>query len=111
MPDRGGSPDWWFALGRLLPGEVRRRLFEPACYDLARERLTQRRNRSAEWRFTLRAMGVLVASSWCGAQLLLLDRRRMLKVARVLGWVLLALSLATAFALRDCVQQLATLYQ
>ncbi len=36
MPERR---PWWAALGRLLPREVRERVYEPACYEHLRNQL------------------------------------------------------------------------
>lgn len=38
MPEAARVP-WWRSLGRLLPGDVRERVFEPACYEHLRRRL------------------------------------------------------------------------
>ena len=40
MPDRNGAFERWSALGKLLPRDVRERIFEPAFGDLARSWLT-----------------------------------------------------------------------
>lgn len=38
---------WWTALGRLLPREVRERVFEPACYERLHDVLANRTTRRA----------------------------------------------------------------
>jgi hypothetical protein len=36
------SAPWWALLGRLLPREVRERVYEPACYERLRDALQHR---------------------------------------------------------------------
>jgi hypothetical protein len=56
VPD-GRSAGRWRALGRLLPREVRERVFEPAFADLLRAWLTSSRSGVP---FPLRAVGTLL---------------------------------------------------
>jgi len=47
MPERTRSFERWRTLGRLLPREVRERVFEPAFTDLLRAWLTRERTEGA----------------------------------------------------------------
>ena len=71
----------WFALGALLPAEVRWRLFEPAYYDLVREELVERKGARGGRPFALRVVWLFVASSGLGVVLLLQDGERRRKLA------------------------------
>lgn len=97
---------WWFSLGAVLPREIRERIFEPACYDLLRERASRDKDLREKWSYSLRAVNILVSSTWRGALLVLPRRRsfrRFAKIAVLGGFAALILMLVL---LRDWIMQL-----
>ena len=86
----------WFRLGGLLPAEVRRRIFEPAYYDLARRHLV-----AGEGWFGLDVLRLLAGSSCHGLVFLLRDRRRAQRLLLAVSLMALLLSLIMAILLRD----------
>lgn len=56
MPERTGTLERWRALGRLLPPDVRERIFEPAYSDLIHAWLMAARGRR-RLPFGMRALG------------------------------------------------------
>ena len=107
MPSRVPLPRGWSVLGVLLPADVRRRLFEPAYYDLMREQLGSHPGDRAERRMAIRALTLFLASSWYGAQLMLLDRRRVARIVIGLFVVAAASSVILSFLLREWIFQIA----
>lgn len=110
MSDRPPLSGRWFSLGALLPAEVRRRLFEPAYYDLLREHLLGRGEGARSWPFGLRALRLWAGSSCHGTVLMLRDRSRRQRL--LLGFAVMAvfISLVAAMLLRDWLLHLASLY-
>lgn len=74
----------WRILGALLPGEVRRRLFEPAAYDLLREHLARGR------RYRLSLLRMWLSSLFHG---LILSLSQWVRVRRVFTKVAIASAL------------------
>ncbi len=97
---------WWFSLGVVLPREIRERIFEPACYDLLRERVSRDRDRRRKWSDSLRAVNILVSSTWRGALLVLPKRRGVRKFAKIAVWGGLAVAILMLILLRDWIRQL-----
>ena len=100
-PERSRPRSRWFALGALLPAVVRRRLFEPAYYDLVREELVERKGERSGWAFGRRAGWLLVASFCLGVGLLLRDRERRRKLAVGLAWTAVVATLIMVVLLRE----------
>ena len=103
MDEMGTGHGRWFRLGALLPAEVRRRIFEPAYYDLARRHLVTR-----EGGFALGVVGLLLGSSCQGLMLLLRDHRRVQHVLLAASLMTLFFSLIMAILLRDWLFHLAS---
>ena len=99
-PERLRPPGRWFALGALLPVEVRRRLFEPAYYDLLREELA-RNGEGSGWTFAWRAAWLLLVSCFQGIALLLRDPKRRRKLIVRLAWMAIVAALLMTFLLRE----------
>ncbi len=97
---------WWFALGTVLPREIRERIFEPACYDLLRERASRDKDRRERWSYSLRAVNILLSSSWRGALLVLPKRRGVRKFAKIAVFGGLAAAILMLILLRDWILQL-----
>ena len=99
--ERRGPQSRWFALGALLPAEVRQRLFEPAYYDLVREELVKHKGERSAWAFGRRTGWLLLTSFCLGAVLLLRDRTRRRKLARGLALTALVATLIMAVLLHE----------
>ncbi len=97
---------WWFALGTVLPREIRERIFEPACYDLLRERVSRDKDRREKWSYSLRAVHILVSSTWRGALLVLPKRRSVRRLAKIAVLGGLAAAILMLILLRDWILQL-----
>ena len=93
----------WFWLGVLLPTAVRRRIFEPAYYDLARRHLL-----TGEGWFAFGVLRLLLGSCCHGLVFLLRDRRRAQRVLLAVSRMALLLSLVMAILLRDWLVRLAS---
>ena len=104
MPEQTGV--WWFSLGAVLPREIRERIFEPACYDLLRERASRDKHRRERWTYSLRAVNILVSSTWRGALLVLPKRRGVRKFAKIAVLGGLAAAILMLIFLRDWILQL-----
>ena len=101
MSERPRPPSRWFALGALLPTEVRRRLFEPAYYDLMREELVERKGKRSGWALGRHAVWLLLASSCLGVVFLLRDRERRRRLAVGLAWTAVVATLIMAVLLHE----------
>ena len=104
MPEQTGV--WWFSLGAVLPKEIRERIFEPACYDLLRERAGCGGDRRERWSYSLRAVNILLSSTWRGALLVLPKRRGVRKFAKIAVLGGLAAAILMLILLRDWIMQL-----
>ncbi len=104
MPEQTGV--WWFSLGAVLPREIRERIFEPACYDLLRERASRDNDRRERWSYSLRAVHILVSSTWRGALLVLPKRRSVRRLAKIAVLGGLAAAILMLILLRDWIRQL-----
>ena len=100
MPDRNPSPRGWFVLGFLLPAQVRRRLFEPAYYDLLRERVDSHSGQS-QLLFSVGVLQIFLGSSCHGLLLVLRNPQQIQRLLLGIGVTLVLTSLALAILLRD----------
>ncbi len=66
---------WWCRLGRLLPRDVRERVYEPACYERLRRGL-EGRGRRATW-IPLYALAAFVAIAGFNLPWVFFDGRRL----------------------------------
>ena len=107
MSDENPATGPWQFVGALLPPDVRRRIFEPAYYDLARERLVAGAGPGGSW-FALGVFRLLVGSVGHGMVMLLRDRRRAQRFLLTLGLLALMTSLVLAVLLRDWILFLAS---
>ncbi len=89
-----------------MPREIRERIFEPACYDLLRERAGCGEDRRERWSYSLRAVNILVSSTWRGALLVLPKRRGIRKFAKIAVLGGLAAAILMLIFLRDWILQL-----
>jgi len=76
----------WRVLGRLLPSEVRERVFEPAFADLMRDELTVSQ-RPARASFGLRATGMCLRCLPIAVPQIFLKRGRLTRFGRASMWV------------------------
>jgi len=83
--ERGRAIERWRRIGRLLPTEVRERVFEPAYEDLARAWLGEGAGGSGRL-FGPRALSMLFLAAVVTVPRLILDRRRILGFAKVVVW-------------------------
>lgn len=95
---RGSAPTpWWCRLGRLLPRDVRERVYEPACYERLRRGL-EGRGRRAAW-IPLYALAAFVAVAGFNLPWVLFDGRRLSglgKATLVVGALAITLGYAAA---------------
>lgn len=86
----------WRLLGRLLPGEVRERVFDPAFYDLLYTWLTRPSDQGRPASFAARAIGTYVRCIPVSVPKLFFRRGRLTRLGAVAAWALPAL-LVVAF--------------
>ena len=95
------------SLGRLLPTEIRRRIFEPACNDLVREHLTAESGRRSSWSLALRTV-ILVLRSMCfGLVHAVFDRKRVKRLIVGLSVFVGIVAIVGIILLRDWIGQFA----
>ncbi len=102
MPDLDLRFARWRRLGRLLPREVRERVFEPEFGDLVHHRLTRRARSRVP--FGLLALGTLLGCAPIAIPRLFVRRGRMTRLGRVTAWsaaVLGSLALAWVNVMKD----------
>jgi hypothetical protein len=96
MRDGGGSLEGWRWLGRLLPADIRERVFEPALGDLQRAWLTGG-SRPASLPFGVYALGTYLGCVPGAVPLLFVRRGRLTRLGRTALWSATALALALAW--------------
>lgn len=79
---RGAGLERWRALGRLLPREIRERVFDPAFSDLLRTWVKGRGSAGA-LPFGLHALGTFVGCVPIAVPRLFIDRGRLTRLGRV----------------------------
>jgi len=82
----GGAPDGverWRLLGRLLPAEVRERIFEPAFGDLLRSHLTTREGAASRVPFPVRVAATFLGCAGIALPRLVVRHGRLTRFARV----------------------------
>ncbi len=97
----------WFVLGRLLPREVRTRIFEPAYNDLLREWLASGEE-APPWRFGVRALGILGGSAGVGVRRALLRRERIATVLKLVAGLVTLIAILLVVLLRDWIAYVVT---
>lgn len=93
------------SLGRLLPGEVRRRIFEPAYYDLLREHMADGARKQTRWSLSLGAARLLIGSMGCGLAHVALNRRAIKRFLVGLTVFASLVTIVSAIFLRDWLGQ------
>ena len=84
MPESGPRFERWRRLGRLLPSDVRERVFEPAFGDLLHGWLTRTRRRRTP--FGLHALGMLVGCAPIAVPRWFVRDGRLTRFGRVMVW-------------------------
>lgn len=97
MPEGSGGLGRWRRLGRLLPRDVRNRVFEPALADLMHERLAGGRG-ARRLPFGLLALGTCLGCLPPAARRVLVRGGRLTRVGQIAIWALTVLTVLT-FAL------------
>ena len=93
------------SLGRLLPGEVRRRIFEPAYFDLLREHVADGARKQTRWSLSLGAARLLIGSMGCGLAHVALNRRTIKRFLVGAGVVTALIAIVSAILLRAWIGQ------
>ena len=83
MPRRPSSGERWRILGRLLPADVRERIFEPAFSDLLYDSLTATPEQAPRAPFALRAVGTYMGCMPVALPRLFVRRGRLTRLGRV----------------------------
>ncbi len=91
MPDRAVGLERWRALGRLLPQDVRERVFEPAFGDLMHNRLTTAEDRP-RLPFGITALGTYLACFPIAIPRLFVKGGRLTSVGRASVWAVAVLA-------------------
>ena len=99
---------FWLRLGYFLPDEVRRRLFEPAYYDVVREHLSRTSDTWIRKPLAASVLYIFLSSSCHGLILLCRDRRRLQKIVRGLALTTIAVICAAAILLHEWILFLTT---
>ena len=92
----------WKWLGRLLPAEVRERVFEPAFADLLRAWLTEEEG-ARRLPFGVRALGTLAGCAPIALPSLFVRRGRLTRLGKAAVWVA-AIFTTLVFLLLNVVQ-------
>ena len=90
------GPGRWRAVGRLLPAEVRERVFEPAFSDLLRKHLQSRAVPGSTVPFGVQVIGMLFACGPAAIPRLFIHRGRFTKIGKIAAWGLTALIVIAA---------------
>jgi hypothetical protein len=99
VPDPPPQFERWRGLGRLLPADVRARVFEPALADLVHTWLTDRENRGSI-PFGLRALVTCLGCLPAAGRGLFIRRGRLTLLGRHWAWALVALTVIGMTAAR-----------
>jgi hypothetical protein len=92
MPDGSPSFERWRALGRVLPGEVRERVFDPAFTDLVRAWLTRSPDGSGA-PFWVSAIGTYLGCVPIAVPHFFVRRGRLTRLGKGLVWTASGLTL------------------
>ena len=87
MPDPGR---WWHVLGRLLPADVRERIYEPAFGDMLRAWLTAPAG-SRRTPFVVRALGTWLGCLAIGVPRWFVRDRKLTRLGQASAWALVLL--------------------
>lgn len=90
----------WRALGRLLPSDVRERVFDPAFSDLMYAWLTETDDRDRGLPFGVRVMGTYVGCIPISVPRLFYRQGKLTRFGRVTAWTVSTLVVAAAVASR-----------
>ena len=105
-PDRRFVERLIVSLGRLLPGEARRRIFEPAFYDMVREQLAADAKSYSRWSLVLRAMKLAFGSLGYGLTHISVNRRIVKRFLIGSAVVTALIAIVSAIILRDWISQI-----
>lgn len=92
MPERPPRFERWRLLGRLLPAEVRERVFDPAFSDLLRAWLTRRPDAESP-PFGLQAFGTYVGCVPFAIPRLFVRRGHLTRFGKIAVWISIVLIL------------------
>jgi len=81
VPDDARSPERWLVLGRLLPQDVRERIFDPAFFDMLHAWLTAS-ERDRRLPFGIQAMGIYAGCFPIAIPRLFVDHGRLTRFGR-----------------------------
>jgi hypothetical protein len=90
----------WRSLGRLLPADVRERLFDPAFADLTHAWLTATEKPTSGIPFGLRVLVTYMGCLSISVPRLFYRRRRLTRLSRVAVWALSVLAVVAAVVMR-----------
>ena len=106
MPEYAQRPERWRALGRLLPHDVRERIFDPAFSDLVRAWITASDGRR-RLPFAVQAVGTYVGCFPIAIPRLFVHNGRLTRFGRVSLWTV-GLLATVALVLANIVQSYAS---
>jgi hypothetical protein len=100
VPDGRDAFSRWRALGRLLPREVRERIFEPAFSDLLYSWVTGTGTMNRRVPFAIRALGTYVGCVPVAVPRVFIRHGRLTRVGKATVWGLVTVAVAVWFLRR-----------